>query len=113
MTVQPEVRENEAEQRFEIWLGEQPAGLMIYEGQGEVLAFVHTQIDGRFGGQGLGSTLIRAALDTERARGVQVLPYCPFVKAFIEKNPDYLDVVPAAERAGFGLPVRAPSNTAS
>ena len=107
MTAQPEVRENEAEHRFEIWIDGELAGQTVYQGTGPTLPFVHTEIDERFGGQGLGSVLIREALDTVRARGGQVLPHCPFVKRFIEKHPDYLDLVPAARRAGFGLPETA------
>jgi predicted GNAT family acetyltransferase len=104
-----EVRENAQKERFEIWIGEELAGFTVYEGHESPLPFVHTEIDPRFGGQGLGSTLIRQALDTVRAREFAVLPYCRFVKAFIQKHPDYLDLVPAAHRAAFGLPETASS----
>jgi uncharacterized protein len=107
MTAQPEVRENVAEHRFEIWIADELAGFTRYQGSESALPFVHTEIADRFGGQGLGSILIREALDRVRARGGAVLPYCPFVKSFIEKHPDYLDLVPPARRAGFGLPVTA------
>jgi predicted GNAT family acetyltransferase len=100
----PQVRENPAEQLFEIWVGDERAGFTVYEGQGHTLSFVHTQIDDRFAGQGLASILIRQALDTVRARGVAVLPYCPFVRGFIERHPEYLDLVPQPKRAQFGLP---------
>jgi hypothetical protein len=33
-----------------------------------------------------------------------VMPYCPFVKTFIRKHPEYLDLVPQTERNAFGLP---------
>src|SRR4051812_943818 len=109
MTSQPEVRENAAEQRFEIWIGAEQAGLTVYQEHGDTLRFVHTEIDDRFGGQGLGSVLIREALDTVRARGAQVLPYCTFVRAFIAKHPDYLDLVPSSRRAEFELPQSGPA----
>jgi uncharacterized protein len=64
---------------------------------------MHTEVAEKFGGRGLASALIRSALDTVRERGGQVLPYCPFVKAFIQKHPDYADLVPPARRAAFGL----------
>jgi uncharacterized protein len=107
MTAQPEVRENTAEHSFEIHVGDELAGKTVYRQQDSVVGFLHTEIDDRFGGQGLGSVLIRGALDTVRARGGQVLPHCPFVKRFIEKHPEYLDLVPADRRAGFGLPETA------
>ena len=104
MSTQPEVRENTAEQRFEIWVDGELAGFTTYEEHGSRLSFMHTEIDGRFGGRGLGSILIRETLDAVRARGGEVLPYCPFVKAFILKHPDYLDLVPVSRRATFDLP---------
>ena len=107
MTAQPEVRENVAEHRFEIWVDDELAGHTDYQGLGPVLSFVHTEIDDRFGGRGLGSVLIRQALDTVRARSEQVLPYCPFVKGFIQKHREYLDLVPPGQRATFGLPETA------
>jgi uncharacterized protein len=107
MTAQPEVRENVAEHRFEIWIDDELAGQTVYQGAGPTLPFVHTEIDDRFSGRGLGSVLIRVALDSVRARGGEVLPYCPFVKGFIAKHPEYLDLVPPARRASFGLPETA------
>ncbi len=107
MTAQPEVRENVAEHRFEIWLGDVPAGHLTYQGLGPTLSFMHTEIDEQFGGRGLGSILIREALETVRARGGQVLPYCPFVKSYLQKHPDYLNMVPAGQRSRFGLPEEA------
>jgi predicted GNAT family acetyltransferase len=103
MTAQPEIRENAAEHSFEIWVGDELAGKTVHEGHGSTLSFVHTEIDSRFEGQGLGSILIRGALDSVKARGVMVLPYCPFVKHFISTHAEYLDLVPSAQRAHFGL----------
>jgi predicted GNAT family acetyltransferase len=48
------------------------------------------------GGHGHGSTLVRAALDDVRARGLSVIPLCPFVKAYIEKHPEYADLLKTA-----------------
>ncbi|MEV1200449.1 N-acetyltransferase, partial [Microbispora rosea] len=42
-----------------------------------------------------------AALDAARDAGLSVLPFCPFVKRYIERHPDYLDLVPADQRARF------------
>lgn len=59
------------------------------------IAFTHTQIDEEFSGRGLASTLIRHALDDARSKGLKVLPYCKFVRGYLEKHPDYQDLVPA------------------
>ena len=67
------------------------------------ISFVHTETDPAFSGRGLAKQLVTAALDDVRSRGLAVLPFCPYVKKFIAENPDYLDLVPAAQRGRFGL----------
>lgn len=99
------VRDNEAEQRFEIWVDGELAGFARYQPQGAAYGFTHTEIDDRYEGQGLGSALVRSMLDTVREGGAQVFPYCPFVRGYIERHPEYLDLVPADRRAKFELPV--------
>ena len=54
-------------------------------------------------GEGLGGQLVRAALDSARAEGLSVLPFCPFVRGYIEGHPEYVDLVPADQRKEFGL----------
>ncbi len=89
--------------RFEITVDGELAGFASYHSVGSNLDFTHTEIDDSFEGQGLGSTLIRAGLDTARERGMGVLPHCPFVRSFIQRHADYLDLVPASRRREFGL----------
>jgi uncharacterized protein len=98
-----DVRDNTGESRFEIYADGRRAGIAAYHVHGDVVDFTHTVIDDEFEGRGLGSVLIRAALDETRARGRQVLPYCQFVRAFIAKHDEYLDLVPADRRDRFGL----------
>jgi hypothetical protein len=98
-----QVHDNADQSRYEITVGGTPAGFTRYVLHGQQADFVHTEIDGKFEGHGLASTLIRSALDDARRRGWQVLPYCQFVKAFIAKRDEYRDLVPADRRAQFGL----------
>jgi predicted GNAT family acetyltransferase len=67
------------------------------------VAFIHTVIEPRFEGRGLGSLLARGALDATREAGFRVLPFCPFIRGYIERHPAYLDLVPAERRAEFTL----------
>jgi predicted GNAT family acetyltransferase len=99
------VRDDDAGQRFEILVDGELAGFARYQRQGEAYAFTHTEIDDRFEGQGLGSALVRSVLETAREAGAPVLPYCPFIRGYIERHPEYLDLVPAAQRERFELPV--------
>jgi predicted GNAT family acetyltransferase len=98
------VRDDEADQRFEIWVDGELAGFSRYQRMTAGYAFTHTEIDDRFEGQGLGSVLVRSILDTMRESGVTVLPYCPFVRGYIDRHPEYLDLVPADKRETFELP---------
>ena len=88
------IRDNPVENRFEAYRGEELAGVSEYMLAGQMIIFTHTEVDPRFEGQGVGSALARHALDTVRTDGSrQVLPLCPFVKAWISRHPDYHDLV--------------------
>jgi predicted GNAT family acetyltransferase len=90
--------------RFEIRVDEETAGFTAYQRRPGVIAFVHTEIDPRFEGKGLASDLIQAALTEARSEGASVLPVCPFVRGYIARHSEYLDLVPDAMRARFQLP---------
>ncbi|WP_370946166.1 GNAT family N-acetyltransferase [Amycolatopsis sp. cg5] len=97
------VEKSSERSRYEVLADGVLAGFAEYERQGAELAFTHTEIKEEFGGQGLASKLIRAALDDARTQGVGVLPYCPFVCGFVKKNAEYVDLVPEGRRAEFEL----------
>lgn len=87
------VEENPAKHRFEILVDDALAGFTAYLPRGEVLVFTHTEVDDRYQGMGVGAALIQGTLDQIRARGGRVVPKCPFVAAFIQRHPDYADLV--------------------
>jgi uncharacterized protein len=97
------VQEVAERSRFEILVGSTRAGLAAYAVEDGAIRFTHTEIDDAYEGKGLGGTLVRGALDAVRARRLAVLPECPFVRGWIARHPDYVDLVPEAERARFGL----------
>jgi uncharacterized protein len=93
-----------AKERFEIRAGDQVVGFTQYKRRGHLIAFIHTEVSPEYEGKGVASRLISAALDTSRKEGMAVLPFCPFVRGYIEKHPDeYLDLVPADLRKDFRL----------
>jgi hypothetical protein len=89
--------------RFEVLVGEEIAGFAEYHRRPGLIAFVHTSIDPRFEGRGLASELVRAALSETRSDGLSVLPFCPFVRGYIARHREYVDLVPADLRAQFDL----------
>jgi uncharacterized protein len=92
------VRDVPEESRYEIRDGDRVLGLAAYERRGDATVFTHTEVDPDVGEDGLGSSLVRAALDDVRAKGGSVVPLCPFVRGWIERHPDYADLVAPSGR---------------
>jgi predicted GNAT family acetyltransferase len=89
-----EVRNNPTEHRYELWAGGKLAGYTQYVLRRGQIAFLHTEVYESYEGMGLGNRLARAALDDARARGLMVVPFCPFIARFIERHLDqYRDLV--------------------
>jgi predicted GNAT family acetyltransferase len=88
-----EVSVNADLSRYEIRVDGELAGFTQFMLGHGVAVFPHTEVDEKFEGQGLAKTLIGAALDDMRAKGVKVIAQCPFVKAFIAKHADYQDLL--------------------
>jgi predicted GNAT family acetyltransferase len=86
-----DVRDNAAKHRFEFEADGHTAAA-YYELAGNVITFVHTEVPPELGGKGIGSKLVRGALDQVRARKLRVVAKCPFVRAYIEKHPEYADL---------------------
>ena len=103
-TIAAHVADVPAGSRFEVRVGGEVAGFTEYVRRPGVIAFVHTLIDARFEGQGLGSQLVRTALEEARTTGLAVLPFCPFVRDYISGHTEYLSLVPESMRAKFDLP---------
>jgi predicted GNAT family acetyltransferase len=97
------VRDNPDEERYEIVVDGRLAGFAQYRVRPGLLAFVHTEVDDAYEGQGLGSKLVDFALADVRGRDLDVLPFCPFVNAYIRRHPEYTELVPADRREAFGL----------
>ncbi len=89
--------------RFEVLVDGETAGFAEYHRRPGLVAFVHTQIDPRFEGRGLASDLIRTALSDARRDGLSVLPFCPFVRGYIARHREFVELVPADLRANFEL----------
>jgi predicted GNAT family acetyltransferase len=97
------VHDNPDQQRYEAAVDGDLAGFTTYRIQPGLIAFLHTEVEDAFEGHGVGSTLIREALEDARRRGLEVLPFCPFVNSFISEHREFVDLVPGSRRAEFGL----------
>jgi uncharacterized protein len=101
----PVVTDNPAASRYELHVGTELAGFVTYQlrDHGTVLSLLHTEVEPAFQGAHLATHLARSSLDDARARGLAVLPFCPYIGAWIKKHPEYTDLVPPDRRGEFGL----------
>jgi uncharacterized protein len=83
---------NKAKHRYEIAVDGHIAATYYAIADG-VITFIHTEVPPELGGKGIGSKLIKGALDQVRSDGLKVIAQCPFVKAFIDKHSDYADLL--------------------
>jgi predicted GNAT family acetyltransferase len=91
------VTDNPEERRYELWLGDRVAGHLTYRLRGGTrIALLHAEVDPASRGKGLGDELIESVLADVRARGLQVVPLCPFVKAYMTRHPETQDLVAPA-----------------
>jgi hypothetical protein len=91
------VRDNPDEQRFEITVDGAFAGVADYRIDDGKVLMPRVEVLPRFEGQGVGSTLVKQALDTIREEGWgSVVPMCPFVDVYIRRHPEYQDLVDGA-----------------
>ncbi|MGB3445068.1 MAG: GNAT family N-acetyltransferase [Xanthobacteraceae bacterium] len=86
------VRNNTDENRYELSVDGHLAATYYRIADG-VITFIHTEVPDALAGRGVGGKLVKGALDQVRAAGLKVVPQCPFVRAYIEKHPDYADLL--------------------
>jgi uncharacterized protein len=78
--------------RYEAQLEGETAGYLMYQRAAGQLVLVHTQVDPRFEGRGVGGTLARAAFEAARAEGTVVRVVCPFVVEWLRRHPEYQEL---------------------
>jgi predicted GNAT family acetyltransferase len=79
--------------RFELRSGQEVIGFIDYQLASSTIVLVHTEVDEAHSGEGHAATLARSALDEARARGLRVVPTCPYVASYVRKHPEYADLV--------------------
>lgn len=80
------VSDNPEQSRYEVRLDGELGGVAEYTSADGVITFTHTEV--AIEGKGLGSALVRHALEDARAKGLTVVARCPFVRGYLEKHPE-------------------------
>jgi uncharacterized protein len=86
-----DIKHDESGKRFSTALDGDEA-YVSYAQEGDVIDLQHTIVPAAHENKGIGSALVKHALDHARAKNLKVRPTCPFVSAYIEKNADYADL---------------------
>jgi len=87
-----DVVNNKAQHRYELTV-EGHLAATYYTVSDGVITFVHTEVPPELGGKGVGSRLVKGALDQVRAEGLKVIAECPFVHSYIGKHPEYANLL--------------------
>ena len=95
-----EVRDNPERSRYELRENGELVGMLVYRLHDHTITMVHTEVNDAHGRHGLGTQLVRAALADAKARGLEVVPLCPFVAALVRSEPgSYLELIAPSARA--------------
>ena len=92
-TSDADVFDHQEASRYEIRVDDRVAGFAEYESRPGRVVFTHTEVADEFEGRGLAGRLARAALDDVRSRGLLVVPLCPYIAGYIDKHPEYADLL--------------------
>lgn len=79
---------NKQEHRFELTKNGHLALVAYQLSDKETMDIYHTEVPEAIEGQGIGSSLIKAALDYARRHHYRIIPTCPFAKAYLLSHPD-------------------------
>jgi len=85
--------DNAAASRFEMPVEGHTAFVTYRRGSDGVISLNHAEVPRVLEGRGVGSKLVGATLDHVRGEGLKVIPGCSFVRAFIERNAEYADLL--------------------
>ena len=83
------VEHRESGKRFTARTGSGIAYISYERPDEQTIDLQHTVVPEADRGQGVGASLVEAAFSHAQENGLRVIPTCPFVKAWLEKHPEY------------------------
>ncbi len=86
----PRITLNPHKHRFEARVKDELAGHLTYRMDDDTMVLVSTQVDPKFEGKGVGSSLVRFAFESAQESGdTKVKPLCPFTVTWAQRHPEY------------------------
>ncbi len=95
----PVIGDASARDRYEAHIDGELAGVLEYKVTRGRIALIHTEVLPIHEGRGVGSALVRFALDDARRRGLRVIPTCPYVQGYLKRHPADDIVVGGGQRS--------------
>ncbi|NDV94640.1 N-acetyltransferase [Dysgonomonas sp. 521] len=86
------ISHNEPESRFETEV-EGKLALVDYRKRDNIFIVTHTEVPEELEGRGIAAALTKTLLDYVRDNGLKVRPVCPYTKMYIQRHPEYNDIV--------------------
>jgi predicted GNAT family acetyltransferase len=87
-----DITRNEQDEQFEVKV-DGHLGFLTYGRTGSALSLLHTEVPAELEGRGVGSALVRAAMEYAREEGLTVVPFCPFARSWLKRHPEYAELV--------------------
>ena len=91
------VKNNRDKERFEVQLGD-GFGVILYRKRSAYI-LAHTEVPEAYTGRGIATHLVHEALEQIKAENGRIVPVCPFVKAYLQRHPEYQSLVAAHSAA--------------
>lgn len=88
-----QITDRQERHRYELTVDGQKAGQINYRMVYGDIELIHTEVDPAYEGKGLAGQLAKFALDDARTRGLKVIPSCEYVRKYLERHPEYADLV--------------------
>jgi predicted GNAT family acetyltransferase len=86
------VTDNATRSRYELDLGDELA-FIDYRRHHAVVTMTHAEVPAHLNGRGIGSALVKGALELVRAQHELVVPLCPFIKIYIQRHPEFAELL--------------------
>ena len=99
---EPEIRDAPERRRYELPMHGDVA-VVTYNLNPPNLMITETLVPERLEGQGLASRLARYVIADAKARGLLILPVCPYFSAYLQKHPEEAEVVHPTYRGILGV----------
>lgn len=84
--------DNQEKKRFEIEI-EGHFAYINYEKRGRQIVLIHTEADAELQGTGAASAVVEKTLHWIEDNGLSLLPFCPYVFAYLKRHPDWKRIV--------------------